>query len=38
MSTIILHDEKETIAFGEKLGQLLKAGDLITMEGIYCFL
>lgn len=33
MLTIILHDEKETIAFGEKLGQLLKAGDLITMEG-----
>ena len=33
MPTIILHDEKETIAFGERLGQLLKAGDLITMEG-----
>lgn len=33
MHKVILKDEKETIAFGKKLGELLEAGDLITMEG-----
>lgn len=33
MYKVLLKDEKETIAFGKKLGELLEAGDLITMEG-----
>lgn len=33
METLILHNEQETMAFGKALGELLKAGDLITMEG-----
>ena len=33
MEKVILKNEQETIAFGEKLGSFLNAGDLITMEG-----
>ena len=33
MEKVILKNEQETIAFGEKLGSFLGAGDLITMEG-----
>ncbi len=33
MEKVILKDELETIALGEKLGQFLNPGDLITMEG-----
>lgn len=33
MEKVILKNEQETIAFGEKLGSCLEAGDLITMEG-----
>lgn len=33
MEKIVLKNEQETIAFGQKLGSYLDAGDLITMEG-----
>ena len=33
MEKVILPSEEATIAFGEKLGSFLQAGDLITMEG-----
>ena len=33
MEKVVLRNEQETIAFGEKLGSCLNAGDLITMEG-----
>lgn len=33
MEKVILKNEQETIAFGQKLGSCLDAGDLITMEG-----
>ena len=33
MEKVILKNEQETIAFGEKLGSFLQPGDLITMEG-----
>ena len=33
MEKVILTSEEATIAFGEKLGSYLQAGDLITMEG-----
>lgn len=33
MVKIVLHNEKETIDFGRRLGAVLKPGDLITMEG-----
>jgi len=33
MEKVILKNEQETIAFGQKLGSFLEAGDLITMEG-----
>ena len=33
MEKLILHSEAQTIDFGRRLGALLEAGDLITMEG-----